>query len=54
MHIYLFDDDNKKQLSIAAEYIKFLNIKLFTFNVTREKVEIIEYETNEIKFTHIV
>ena len=53
LHIYLFDDDNKKQLSIAAEYIKFLNIKLFTFTVSPEKVEIIEYETKEIKFTHI-
>lgn len=54
LHIYLFDDNNKKQLSIAAEYIKFLNIKLFTFTVSSEKVEIIEYETKEIKFTHIV
>jgi hypothetical protein len=54
LHIYLFDDKNKKQLLIAAEYLKSLDIKVFTFNVTREKVEIIEYETNEIKFTHIV
>jgi len=54
LHIYLFDDKNKKQLCIAAEYLKSLDINVFTFNVTCEKVEIIEYETNEIKFTHIV
>jgi hypothetical protein len=59
LHIYLFNDENKEQLDNVSVCLKSLksrysiNIQLFKFNVTDDKVEIIEYETNEIKFTHI-
>jgi hypothetical protein len=54
LQVYIFNNSNKKKMQIAANIFKELDIKVFTFDVLSEKVDIIEYQTNNIVFTHIL
>ena len=53
-HAYMFDDTGKKHMDMAADVMKQLKIKVFTFYVSNEKVDIIDYETKSVMFTHVI
>jgi hypothetical protein len=54
LHAYMFDEYGKKSMDNAFNGMKKLNIKVFTFNVTNEKVDIINYEDQNIVFTYTI
>ena len=54
LHVYMFDKCSKTALETALMIFKQLKYKIHEFNVTDDKVEIIDYDTKNIIYTHII
>lgn len=51
LQVYLFDKYKQKSMDEAVDMFKEFNITVFT---TKEKVDIIEYDTKNVFYTHII
>ena len=54
LHAYMFDKYKQTSIDNAVATLKASNIKVFTFITTKTQVDIIEYETNTIVYTHVI
>lgn len=54
LQVYMFDKCNKTTMDTAVIIFKNQKYKIHEFNISKNKVDILDYETKEVLFTYII